>query len=137
MVELQKKKAPFPLLFFAMTLLFLVGLSNVAIYVTTRNVGVPRKNTTGIRSMTNPNNGTQMEIYIDRVTQHEVVGTTTIGGTALHGRDRSGVHFEDVKMDDMRGGLAKIEDDHSSQNSWERDIADAKSPNSAVCLIQI
>lgn len=48
-------------------------------------------------------------------------------------RERSTVRFDDIKMDDIRGGvMAKVEDDASSQNSWDRDIHDAKSPNSTV-----
>jgi hypothetical protein len=122
---------PFPLLFCAMVLLFLVGLSNVAIYVTTRSVSFRRK-TDAITSITTPHQGTQVEVYIDRVTQQDV-GAITIGGTQITSRERSTVRFGDIKMDDIRGGeMAKAGDDSSSQNSWDRDVQDAKTPNSAV-----
>ena len=128
MVELRGSKAPADLLFFAMTLLFCVGISNVAIYVTTRNVGLHSKRSQGVHS-TRPAGGTQVEIYVDRVTQNDV-GVVTIGGTGLHGRDKS-IRFEGD--DDLKGTIyQKTEYDGSVRGSLEYSYAEAKSPTSSV-----
>lgn len=102
MVELQGHKAPFELLFFTMVLLFLVGLSNAVIYVTTRNVGISHKDR-AIHSINAPNNGTQADIYIDRVTQRDI-DIVSFGGTALGTQNRekaSTKSFDDLDLDDL------------------------------------
>jgi hypothetical protein len=118
-IGLESNSTTFPILFCGMVLLFLVGLSNVAIYVATRNVGIQR-NTKVVNSIKTPHRGTQVDITIDRVTRYDR-GVTTIGGTHISGRERSTIRVDDIKMDET-----------SSQNSWYRDIHDAKSSNSTV-----
>jgi hypothetical protein len=131
MVELRGKKAPFPLLFFAMTLLFLVGISNVAIYLTTRNLGAPRR-PADIVTRTQTGRGTQVEIYIDRITQHDAE-IVTVGG---NGRDKpSAIRFEDLSMDDLASENAKRVDDDSSSFEREHDPMEGKTPSSVRTTI--
>lgn len=137
MVEIQGAKAPPGLLFFAMTLLFCVGISNVAIYVTTRNVGLSSRRHPSTSSI-HPPNGTQVEIYIDRVTQNDV-GLVTIGGTGLGPRDKN-IRFEGSERRDSRRSESQGKNDYdaSSRSSLDRDFtypaSDAKSPTSTVSL---
>jgi hypothetical protein len=130
MVELRGNKAPADVLFFAMTLLFCVGISNVAIYVTTRNVGIHSKRTVLVPSV-NPSHATQVEIYIDRVTQQDV-GVVTIGGTGAGGRDR-GVRFEGSDAGDTKRDASQKEGyDASPRSSLDCPYPDVQSPTSAV-----
>lgn len=126
MVELKHKKAPKPLLYFSMTLLFLVGISNVAIYVSTRNMGRPKRHVP-TSSVRNTQSGTQVEIFIDRVTQQDV-GLVTIGGTKLNRGTSSAVRFEG---DPKKYGVKSGEEDASSRASSEHQ-RDFKSPTSAT-----
>lgn len=131
MVELRGAKAPAEVLFVAMTLLFCVGISNVAIYMTTRNVGIHSKRATVVPSI-NPTPSTQVEIYIDRVTQQHDVGVVTIGGTGLSGRDK-GIRFEGSDTGDMKRDVSQKNGyDASSQSSLECSYPDVQSPTSAV-----
>ncbi|KIM33079.1 hypothetical protein M408DRAFT_191692 [Serendipita vermifera MAFF 305830] len=139
MVEINGQRAPLELLFFAMTLLFLVGLSNVAIYVSTRNVGLPSKRSPMVNSI-HPPNGTQMEIYIDRVTQNDV-GVVTIGGTGLGGVRDKNIRFERDESHNLEAGDSKAMDEYdvSSRSSLDKVYSyppkDAKSPTSASHLV--
>ena len=127
MVELKHKKAPKPVLYTSMTLLFLVGISNVAIYIATRNVGRAKRHVPTSSMRNTQQNGTQVEIFIDRVTQQDV-GLVTIGGTKLNRGTSSAVRFED---DRMKYGTKPGEEDDSSRASSEHP-RDFKSPTSAV-----
>jgi hypothetical protein len=133
MVELRGNKAPADVLFFGMTLLFCVGISNVAIYVTTRNVGIHSKRTVLVPSV-NPSHATQVEIYIDRVTEHDV-GVVTIGGTGAGGRDR-GVRFERSDAGDTKRDASQKEGyDASPRSSLDCSYPDVQSPTSAVSYL--
>ncbi|KAG8869176.1 hypothetical protein FRC20_002003 [Serendipita sp. 405] len=125
MVELRHTKAPQGLIFFAMTLLFLVGLSNVAIYVATRNVGLQRRRTdpSGTTSQNGPAAlGTQVEVYIDRVTRHDG-GVVTIGGSKVVGDTGPGFQLDDLEM-----GRKKYDgnsgDTSSSRDSFDQGMTD-------------
>jgi hypothetical protein len=130
MVELRGAKAPAEVLFFAMTLLFCVGISNVAIYMTTRNVGIHSKRT-AVAPSNHPSHTTQVEIYIDRVTQHEV-GVVTIGGTGVSGRDR-GIRFEGSDAGDTKRDASQKDGyEATPRSSLECSYPDVRSPTSAV-----
>ncbi|KAG8798776.1 hypothetical protein FRC17_007324 [Serendipita sp. 399] len=128
MAELRHKNAPPALIFTAMTLLFLVGLSNVAIYVSTRNVGFRRREPTSTASQPGPNaQGTQVEVYIDRVTRHDG-GIVMFGGSRLVGDIGSSLHVEDLEMGgkkyDGKGG-----DTSSSRDSLSHEPMDTTRPS--------
>jgi hypothetical protein len=135
MVELRGNKAPAEVLFFGMTLLFCVGISNVAIYVTTRNVGIHSKRATLVPSV-NPSQATHVEIYIDRVTQHDV-GVVTIGETGVAGRDRS-VRFQGSDAGDTKRDASQKEEYNASpRSSLECSYPDVQSPTSAVSRLSV